>query len=123
MGGTSIRSDFIDNKLTFDKDGPVLHVKLEGRVHGAWADHVDHELTRAAKHADYIVIDMDKLEYIASGGLRTMLKLRRETVSRGGGVAFARPMLAVREVFEIASFQHLFPIVDTPAEALKHWGL
>jgi anti-anti-sigma factor len=111
------------NRLSFEQKGDVVIAKLMGRIHGSYADEVDTALSHAAKEAKYIILDLHELEFISSSGLRTFLKLRREAIDKGGAVAFARPTSSVRKIFEVASFEHLFPIIPTVEEAFEKWGI
>ncbi len=109
--------------VEFEARGSTIIARLEGRLHGVAADELDTELLRAAREAENFILDLGKLEFISSTGLRTFLKLRRELTAKGGVVIFARANEMVSEVFEISSFEHLFPTFSTMAEAYKYLGM
>ncbi|MDP8205949.1 MAG: STAS domain-containing protein [Candidatus Electryonea clarkiae] len=113
----------MSNRFSFGLKGEVVIARLEGRIHGTYSDEVDTALTHAVAEAKYVILDLEKLEFISSSGLRIFLKLRRELINREGAVAFARSSDSVKEIFDVASFEHLFPITDSIEEALEIWGL
>ncbi len=111
------------HRVRFEEQGRAIVANLEGRVHGSYVDEVDTALSHSVLEKRFLVLELSKLDFISSSGLRTFLKLRRDLISRGGAVAIASPTENVRKILDVASFEHLFLIVDSVDDAIKEWGL
>ncbi len=57
-----------------------------------------------------IVIDCEKLEYICSLGLRGLLKLKKETVAKGGNLVLNHVDGEVLKILKMTGFLKLFDI-------------
>ena len=57
-----------------------------------------------------IVIDCEKLEYICSLGLRGLLKLKQETVAKGGNLVLNHVDGEVLKILKMTGFLKLFDI-------------
>lgn len=69
-----------------------------------------------AAHA-LLVIDMTRVAYISSSGLKALIAARRMAQKQNGAVVLAALSPRVREVFEISGFDTLFIIVPSVEEA------
>ena len=78
-------------------------VVLEGRLDTGTAPELETELTALMSGINELVLDMGKLEYISSAGLRVLLKAQKE-MSRKGGMKLIHVPEAVMEVFDITGF-------------------
>jgi len=91
------------------------------------ADGTD-ELERAVRvalddGAVHFVMDFAGAEYISSGVLRLLLKLRRKTRDLGGSVRVAALRQSIREyVFDALGFSRLFEVHADAAEAVAAAG-
>lgn len=78
-------------------------VALEGRLDTGTAPALEAELETLLPNATALTIDLAKLEYISSAGLRVILKTQKE-MSRKGGMKLVHVPEAVMEVFDITGF-------------------
>ncbi len=65
------------------------------------------------------VIDLSQLDYISSSGLRVFLLASKRLNPAGGKVILCSLKEPVRQVFEIAGFASILPIVASRDEAVK----
>ena len=65
------------------------------------------------------IFDMTKLEYIDSTGLGILMNLAKHSYVKGKKIAIIVIDKFLREIFEIAKFQLVFPIVDNEKRALE----
>jgi anti-sigma B factor antagonist len=65
-----------------------------------------------------VVIDLEKVGYIDSSGLATLVELLKKTKSLGGSLALAGMSDKVRSLFEITKLDKLFLIVPNQQEAV-----
>jgi len=65
-----------------------------------------------------LVLDMERVEYISSAGLRALLLAARQAKAQAGTLVVATLQPLVREVFEISRFTLLFRTFPSVREAL-----
>ena len=100
----------------------VAQLEIEGEVDA----HTARELDRALKDLlaqgrGRLVLDVSRVGYISSAGLRVILLAHRGARQLDGGVRICGLSAQVRRVFEIAGFDELLPISDTCQEAMEGW--
>ena len=85
----------------------VLTLALCGRVDSTNAPAVESELeeARAAAHAS-LVLDLEKLEYISSAGLRVILRLRKNEPT----LSAINASPEVYEIFDMTGFSEMIPV-------------
>ena len=65
-----------------------------------------------------VVINVEKVEFIASTGLRIILALGKRLNGDGKKLSVCSMNRTTKSVFEMSGFNKLFPIFDTEQEAL-----
>ena len=68
-----------------------------------------------------VIVDFAGLDYISSAGLRVLLKATKELKRTEGKIVLCSMKDYIKEVFEIAGFVVLFPIVSSMDDALKQF--
>lgn len=86
----------------------TLVLKIEGRLDTLTAPELEVELGDLSG-VDELVIDMDKLEYISSAGLRVILKAQK-IMNEKGALKLRNVGENVMEVFEITGFSDFLTI-------------
>ena len=77
-------------------------VHLEGRLDNATVAALDEELDRIiASAVTVVVFDLAGLEYISSGGLRSIFRVQKEMTSRSGKALLVKPRPPVQKVLDI----------------------
>ena len=93
------------------KHGNDAELKLDGYIDATNAPEVEKILLDVAGKFDNLTLDMEKLEYVSSAGLRTF-KLVYMEMRRKGGVLSARNVgKSVMEVLEVTGFTRLFKFI------------
>jgi anti-anti-sigma factor len=69
-----------------------------------------------------IIFDMREVTYISSAGLRVIVLSAKHAKAANGGFAVFGLQPAVSEVFEVAGFRTIIPIVSSEAEARSRLG-
>ena len=100
-----------DNQMTINKiiNGTQLTIALEGRLDTATAPELEAELKAFLDSANSLIIDLEKLDYISSAGLRVLLSTQR-IMSKKGGMKVAHVNEIVQEVFEVTGFADILDI-------------
>ena len=95
--------------ITKNINGDKLDVALEGRLDTMTAPDLEKELKESLADVKTLTIDMSKLEYISSAGLRTLL-MAKKTLHNKGNVVIVNANDIVKEVFEVTGFDSLLDI-------------
>ena len=86
-----------------------LVVALEGRLDTTTAPQLEEELKTGLEGVTDLVIDLSKLEYISSAGLRVLLSAFKIMRNKGKMKVTNANELA-KEVFEVTGFSDFLPI-------------
>ena len=95
--------------ITKKLNGDKLNIALEGRLDTMTAPDLEKELKESLADVKDLTIDMSKLEYISSAGLRTLL-MAKKTLHNKGNVVIVNANDIVKEVFEVTGFDSLLDI-------------
>src|SRR6185312_12620522 len=99
--------------------GDVVIARLAGRLDSSSAPAAEEKLTRAiGSGTPRLAIDLSKLEYISSAGLRVLLLIARKVQQTHGKLALFGLTPGVHEVFSISGFNTIFTIRDDAAAAI-----
>lgn len=98
----------------------VVVATASGRIDHASADALQQALAPIAAEtgAAALVLDFAGIDYISSVGLRVLMMASRQMRARGARIAAVALQPVVREIFEIARFQHVIELFPTPRDAL-----
>ena len=86
-----------------------LVIALEGRLDTTTAPQLEEEIKDSLGNITDLVIDLDKLEYISSAGLRVLLSAYR-TIRTKGSMKVINANELVQEVFEVTGFADFLQI-------------
>ena len=96
-------------KITKTLNGDVLTVALEGRLDTTTAPELDEDLKESAANVNELIMDLEKLEYISSAGLRVLLTYHK-AMMRKGGMKILHANEMIMEVFDITGFSEVLTI-------------
>lgn len=68
-----------------------------------------------------IVLDVSKMMFISSAGIRVILFVHKEAVHLGGEIRIVGPTDQVRRTFEIAGLFDILVITDGLQESINNW--
>lgn len=95
-------------KIEKKNENPVI-LALTGRLDTSTAPQLETEITDLLSTQASITLDMDKLEYISSAGLRVILKTQK-ALEKKSGLKLTNVSEAVKEVFDITGFSDFLTI-------------
>ena len=90
------------------KHGNDAELKLDGYIDATNAPEVEKILLDVAGKFDNLTLDMEKLEYVSSAGLRTFKLVYMELRRKGGALSAKNVSKSVMEVLEVTGFTRLF---------------
>ena len=83
---------------------------LEGRLDTVSAPELEAELKDALDGVSELTLDLEKLEYISSAGLRVLLAAQKE-MNKRGTMKIAHVGETIMEIFEVTGFSEILTIV------------
>ena len=98
-------------KMDLIKHGNDAELKLDGYIDATNAPEVEKILLDVATKFDNLTLDMEKLEYVSSAGLRTFKLLYMELRRKGGTLSAKNIGKSVMEVLEVTGFTRLFKFI------------
>lgn len=97
--------------ITLINRGAEGELLLDGRLDSITAPEVEEIFLQMAERFDKLVLNMEKLRYISSAGLRVLKKTYMTMVKKAGGLELKNVNKLVMEVFEMTGFAGLLKIV------------
>ena len=98
----------------------VKVVDLEGKLDTATSPVAEKHLKELiAQGAGRILVNVAKLDYISSAGLRVFLVTAKQLQSTGGVLHLSNLNHVVQEIFEISGFTTILKVFKTESEALE----
>jgi anti-sigma B factor antagonist len=95
----------------------VTHVALDGRFDIAGAQQVDGRFQELAEKAKILIVDLSKVSFLASLGVRTLMVSARTMIRRGAHVAVAGADAGVEKVLRMTGFDELVGLYPDAAAA------
>ena len=90
-------------KIEMSRSGNVLLVRLDGRLDTTTVPELEEKLKSSLVGVSELKLDLEKLEYISSAGLRILIAARK-TMDKPAIMTVIHPCDVVMEVFEITGF-------------------
>ncbi len=107
-------------EVNFRKEEKALVVSVTGRMDAVSAPDFDKQVEKEIdKGETCFVLDLSRLDYISSAGLRSMLTLAKKLKSKEGGLVLCGLQEMVTEVFEVSGFTTIFEIFGSLKEAME----
>ena len=98
----------------------VKVLKIEGKLNTRSSPDAEKQLARLIESGEKrILINLEKLDYISSSGLRVLLATAKKLNSSGGELRICGVKDFVEEIFQISGFSTIFTIYENETEALK----
>ncbi|MEN6610044.1 MAG: STAS domain-containing protein [Methanoregulaceae archaeon] len=98
----------------------TLVIVLPQRFDSANAMDIEAEMKEiTAGNPGEVLLDLSRMDYIASAGIRVLLVITRAVIKSGGKIAFASLHPRVQQIFAMGGFTKVFPIYATKEGALS----
>jgi len=98
----------------------AIVVELPGRLDSNNATDIESELQALLQtKPKKVILDFTQTEYVASAGLRVLLRYTRDFQSKGCQVAFVELSPSVQKIIGMAGFTKIFSISVSKEEALR----
>ena len=96
--------------ISAKKHSSTMTLALEGRLDTNTAPQLEKEIDGLTEDVKELILDLDKLEYISSAGLRVLLASHKKMSAAGGSMRVLNVCDDVMEVFDMTGFNVLLNI-------------
>ena len=95
--------------ITADKNGSSLTLALDGRLDTTTAPELDKILKTSLDGVTDLTLDLERLEYLSSAGLRVLLS-GQKAMNKQGTMTVRHVNETIMEIFEITGFSDILTI-------------
>ena len=106
-------------KIKKQLENSTLTVVLIGRLDAVTAMDLDKELKTSLNGVKELIFDLAQLDYIASAGLRILLKYQKLMDKNGNEMKIKNVKVEVKEVLDMTGFSDFLNIIDSKAKKLS----
>lgn len=92
-----------------EKHGDTLTVYVDGMLNAVSAPELEKTLSEAMGDTEELILDLEKLEYISSAGLRVLITIYKK-MDRRGTIRLTHVNVGVKEVFDVTGLSSVFSI-------------
>jgi len=109
----------IQEQINVDTSQQVTVIEVEGDIDASTAPVVQDEILPLAQAGGKMVLDMTKVPYMSSAGLRFLLSLYRQITSKGGEILLVGLSEEIRDTMSITGFLDFFKTCETLEAGLE----
>ena len=104
------------------RQGDIVVLCPEGRIdNDTSATFQDRLLATVGASGASVVLDLAKVDYISSAGLRALMMASKQAKATKGRIGVAALGPVVKEIFAISRFSYVVPVFETTAAAAAAW--
>ena len=100
---------------SFQQDGVVVY-QVNGEINISTSPVLKKQFEQQVPKK--IVVDLEKVSYVDSSGLATLVEILKKTKGQGGSLALAGLSEKVKSLFEITKLDKLFVVCATQSDAV-----
>jgi len=103
-------------------DDEIAHVLLDGRFDIQGAQEVDSRFEELAKNNKSMIVDLAKVSFLASLGIRTLMLSAKTLIRNGGEMAVCGANESVEKVLRTTGFNEvagMYPDYESAASTLR----
>ena len=96
-------------KIDTTRNGTELTAALDGRLDTVTSPELEAALD-GLDGVTKLIIDMEKLVYVSSAGLRVLLNAQKKMEKSGGSMVVCHVNEEIREIFEVTGFDEILTL-------------
>lgn len=108
--------------VVVNKQDDVTTIHLEGSIDGKTAPLVREEIRPALEGTSLAILDLTKVGYLSSAGLRLLLLIYREFAAKSGKLVLVGVSDDIKAVMSHTGFLSFFTLTETQEQALEALG-
>lgn len=106
-------------KLETSQSNGIGTARLEGSLDGKTVPEAREQLRPILDSNDRLILDLKKVDFLSSAGLRLLLLLYRELTARKGKLVLLGVSDDIRTVMSHTGFLNFFTLVNSESEAIQ----
>ena len=106
-------------KVTLSQENGVNVIAVEGSIDGKTAPMIRQEIGPTLESAKKVILDLSKVDYLSSAGLRLLLLIYREFSAKSGKLVLLGVSDDIRTVMSHTGFLNFFKLAGSMPEALQ----
>jgi anti-sigma B factor antagonist len=106
-------------KVVISNENGISVISIEGSIDGKTAPIVRQEISPTIETAKSVLVDMSKVDYLSSAGLRLLLLIYRELAAKKGKLVLLGVSEDIRTVMSHTGFLNFFTLAGSKPEALQ----
>jgi stage II sporulation protein AA (anti-sigma F factor antagonist) len=100
-------------------DADIIRARLIGRMDYAGATEIDAKFMELAAREKMVLVDLSKVDFLASMGIRTLIMAAKVVKARGDRMVLFSPEMMVAKVLQTSGTDILIPVYYDLALACK----
>jgi anti-sigma B factor antagonist len=100
-------------------DENIVIISIEGSIDSKTAGDLQSQIMEKVSETNNVLLDLTKVDYVSSAGLRVLLMIYRQIKSKNGKVILVGVSEEIRDVMSMTGFINFFEIADNIDNALK----
>jgi anti-sigma B factor antagonist len=105
--------------VSIKESGAVYIVEVEGSIDSKTAPELQQSVLDVVTKAQHVVLDLSKVSFVSSAGLRVLLMVYRQLKAKDGKVVLVGLSAEIKEVMFMTGFINFFEIYDTVEEGIQ----
>jgi len=100
-------------------DENIVIISIEGSIDSKTAGDLQSQIMEKVSETNNVLLDLTKVDYVSSAGLRVLLMIYRQIKSKNGKVILVGVSEEIRDVMSMTGFINFFEMADNIDNALK----
>ncbi len=93
-----------------EPDGSIARVRLAGRMDHAGTIEIDARFMELAARETFMLVDLSKVNFLASMGIRTLILAAKALAQHGGKMILFNPEMMIAKVLKTSGTDILIPV-------------
>ncbi len=97
--------------LSAEQNGNEVIIHIEGKMDTNSSPQVTEKINENVPNCDKLILDLEKLEYVSSAGLRVFVMADQKMSDKGGELNVKNVPNPISEIFEMTGFDNMITII------------
>lgn len=107
-------------EISDDEKKGITILRLNGRLDATSVPALDLKLSEKVQEGkNKVVLDLRKLDYLSSAGMRLLLGYTKKLKNNGGSLNMFGPVKEILEIIKMGGFEQILQIYNDEKEALE----
>jgi len=106
-------------KVNLSREKDIAVVSIEGSIDGKTAPVVRQEISSTLDESKSLILDLSKVDYLSSAGLRLLLLIYREFTAKKGKLVLLGVSEDIQTVMSHTGFLNFFTLAGSMPEAVQ----